>query len=189
MLPQACCSCKPQRRSPSGTRGNGCCWFPFRFQNADNYYLSLDGFFALCFSFSSCETESFCDQTGTWTCSEPTNTAEANTAAAAFGSQPDPAAHMCPHWASPVLEWLEAGQPTHGKGGHLPARCSHCPKVELTMMKFGAVPSSPPSHHLFPAALRVLFYCTLCLIAVLPEHPHALHPSPQPFSYICFHHC
>lgn len=110
-------------RSPSGTLANACHWFPFNFQNADNYCLSLDVFFfALGFSFSSCETESFCDQTGTWTCSEPTNTAAANTATAALASHPDPAAHTCP---CQVLEHLEVGQPAHGKGGCLPNACTH----------------------------------------------------------------
>lgn len=188
MLPQACCSCKPQRRISSGTLGSGCLWLPFHFQNADNYYLSLDGFFALGFSFSSRETESFCDQTGTWTCSQPTNTAAANTAATALGSQPDPAARACPCWVSPVLQCLEVGQFAHGKSDHLPPSCSHCPYVELAIMKFGAIPSSPPSHHSFPAALRVLFYRMLCLTAALPKHPRTLHPSPQRFSHVRSHH-
>lgn len=82
-------------------------------------------FFALGFSFSSCETESFCDQKGTWTCSEPTNAAAANTVAAALASHPEPAAHTCPCQVSRVLEHLEVGQLAHGKGGCLPNTYTH----------------------------------------------------------------
>lgn len=189
MLPQACWSCKPQRRSPSGTLGNGCPWFPFHFQNADNYYLSLDVFFALGFSFSSCETESFCDQTGTWTCSEPTNTAAANTAAGVLGSQPDPAAHVCvPPRVSPALEFLEVEQFAHSTGRHLPTRSSHYLQVELAMTKCGAIPNSPPISPLLPRSTEGAVYRTLCLTAALPEHPRALHPSPRHFSHVRSHH-